>query len=313
MRIVLSGWAEEEMLLDHFRQGAAAFAPGIPMTIVDGTDPAWRFRAWHAADIFSSPTDNIQETLSQTILEAQSCGLPVVVTDWDGCRDEVEDGVTGYLVPTRGVIGATANGTSRYMLGETSYAEFLAETNQTVAVDVEATRDVFMRLFTDPELRSRMGAAARERICSGFTWQQAVKRHEQVWQEQEQVRQDHAASHDHAAPKTVATPVLFPDVETSFASYQSKLLGDAARLAAADDAEQRLAKILELPLTSYRGQRRVTDHAALARLLAGARQPLTMAEAEAILGGVPSSERSRATIAWMLKYDLLRLVGEEPT
>ncbi len=313
VRIVLSGWAEEAVILEQFREGATAFAPGIPVTIIDGTDPAWRFRVWHAADVFCSPSDNIQETLSQTILEAQACGLPVVVPDWDGCRDDLEDGVTGYLVPTRGVRGATANGTSRYLLGELSYSEFLADTNQTMSVDVEATRDAFARLFTDPALRAQMGAAARKRIFDLFTWEIVVKRHEQVWQEQEQLRQSHAAAHDPSAKKRVATPVLFPDVEKSFACYPTEFLDAAAVLVAADDALERLAKTLELPLTNYRGVRRVTEHTALARVLEGASQPLTLSTAETLLGFGAASERSRATIAWLLKYDLLRVVREEPS
>ncbi len=43
-----------------------------------------------AANVFTAMSDNIQESLGLTILEA--CGLPVVTTDWDGCRDTVAVG-----------------------------------------------------------------------------------------------------------------------------------------------------------------------------------------------------------------------------
>jgi hypothetical protein len=230
-----------------------------------------------------------------------------VVTDWDGCRDEVEDGVTGYLVPTRGVVGATANGTSRYLAGETSYPEFLAETNQTISVDLEATRDVFVRLLTDAALRARLGSAGRARICSAFTWQLAVKRHEAVWREQEQVRRTIASANGSGPTTRIATPVPFPDVETSFASYPAELLSESIRLVAAPDAEQRLATTLQSPLTSYRSARRVSEPATLARVLARTVEPRTLAEVENLLGARPASERSRATLAWLLKYDLLRV------
>ncbi len=42
-----------------------------------------------------------REGLPRTILEAMSCGRPVITTDWPGCRLTVEDGVNGYLVPVR--------------------------------------------------------------------------------------------------------------------------------------------------------------------------------------------------------------------
>ena len=56
--------------------------------------------AWSSADIFSSLSDNFQETFGITPIEAMASGLPVVVSDWDGYRDSVRHGVEGYLVPT---------------------------------------------------------------------------------------------------------------------------------------------------------------------------------------------------------------------
>src|SRR5882762_1862490 len=53
---------------------------------------------YSGADIFVSPSDNIQETFGLTVAEALSYGLPAVVSDWDGYRDIVTDGETGFLV-----------------------------------------------------------------------------------------------------------------------------------------------------------------------------------------------------------------------
>jgi glycosyltransferase involved in cell wall biosynthesis len=72
-----------------FLEGAQQLADGVRVTVLDGTVPQYRYSVWHAADIFTSLTDNIQETLSQTILEGMACGLPVVASNWDGCRDQV--------------------------------------------------------------------------------------------------------------------------------------------------------------------------------------------------------------------------------
>ena len=59
-----------------------------------------RFQVWHAADLVVSLVDNIQETFGLVIVEAMASGLPVVATDWNGYRDLVVDGETGFLVPT---------------------------------------------------------------------------------------------------------------------------------------------------------------------------------------------------------------------
>jgi len=45
-----------------------------------------------------------REGLPRALLEAASMGKPIVTTDTPGCRDVVENGVTGYLVPERNVV-----------------------------------------------------------------------------------------------------------------------------------------------------------------------------------------------------------------
>ena len=53
-----------------------------------------------ACSVFVLPS-YYREGLPRTILEAMSCGRPVITTDWPGCREPIEDGKNGFLVPPK--------------------------------------------------------------------------------------------------------------------------------------------------------------------------------------------------------------------
>jgi D-inositol-3-phosphate glycosyltransferase len=303
--LILSGWAANDSLLRAFLDGARAFAPGVPVSVVDGTDPAWRFAVWQAADLFTSLADSIQETFGLVILEAMACGLPVVASDWDGYRDLVVDGETGLLVPTCLLWDATADATVRLLLGAVDYDAFLGECNQAAIVDPAAAAAAFARLFADPALCRRLGAAGRQRVLERFTWAGVIRAYEELWRSQEAERQARAAQSPAAPPP--GGPPCYPAPEWSFAGYPTLLLGKDDSLEAVPRAADDLGQLLVLPLTSYAGDRRLGDEAALRAILAAASTPRTVGELDACLGGHGASYGAgRATLAWMLKYGLLR-------
>lgn len=52
------------------------------------------------ASVFVLPS-YYREGTPRSILEAMAMGKPVITTDWPGCRDPIENGVNGFLVPVR--------------------------------------------------------------------------------------------------------------------------------------------------------------------------------------------------------------------
>ena len=74
--------------------------------------------------------------MPKSLLEAAACGRPVVTTDTTGCRDVVEDGKTGVLVPL---------------------------------YDSEGLADALEKLAQSKDLRLRMGALGRERVVKLFS------------------------------------------------------------------------------------------------------------------------------------------------
>jgi glycosyltransferase involved in cell wall biosynthesis len=308
VHLVLCGWAPNQPLLHAFLDGARTFAPGVPVSVVDGMDPKLRFGVWHCADVFSSLSDSIQETFGLVVIEAMASGLPVVASDWDGYRDLVADGETGFLVPTCMLREATADATMRLLLQGISYDAFLAECNQTVDVDPAAAVQAYTRLLADPGLRRHMGEAGRRRVLERFTWQRVVKSYEELWHTQEVERRACQARQPAPAQQPLG-PACYPAPIETFAGYPTRILADDDLVEAAPGAEARLALVRTLPLISYAGEQRSCEEKILRAILAEAAQARTIARLDAVLTGLGvARRRGRATLAWMLKYGLLRVV-----
>ena len=162
LHLLLTGWIEGDGSRPAFTDAATQACPDVKVHLLDGQNAEIRTKAWAAADIFTLPVDNIQETFGLAPVEAMAAGLPVVVTDWDGFRDTVEDGVTGFRIPT--MMGGNGNSIAmRYQMGADDYNAYLRATSQAIAMDIGAAADAYYRLAEDANLRRQMAEAARLR------------------------------------------------------------------------------------------------------------------------------------------------------
>lgn len=143
-----------------------------------------RAELYSACDVFTSPVDNVQETFGLTPIEAMACGIPQVVSDWDGYRDTVRDGETGFLIPTfwadcmediASMDFFPSNLMNRRML-----QRYLAV--QSTVIDCEIYREKLQCLIDYPELRMRMGELSRKRAVTEYTLKVIVKQTEKIWE-----------------------------------------------------------------------------------------------------------------------------------
>ena len=94
-------------------------------------------------------SDNIQETFGITPIEAMSAGLPVVVSDWDGYRDTVRDGIDGFRIPTQMPPPGYGDDLAlRHSLGIDTYDMYCAYSSSLVVVDLASTTQAFIKLFS---------------------------------------------------------------------------------------------------------------------------------------------------------------------
>jgi hypothetical protein len=174
-------------------------------------------------------------------------------------------------------------------------------------VDNRSAGEAFTRLVADPALRRQMGAAGRQRARERFSWSKVVRAYEDIWSSQdEQLRSGLAIA---PSPReTPHVPAIYPPPELSFAGYPSCWLPDETPLAATQDGVDRLKSLMTLPLTNYAGGQRIVDTAILTEVIAAAQQACSLGELRHLLQNQSrgtSPQTATATIAWMLKYNLL--------
>ena len=134
-------------------------------------------------------SDNIQETFGLTPVEAMAAGLPCVVSDWNGYRDTVIDGETGFRIPTVTVPpGGGIDIADRYAAGRDTYDRIIGIASLATAVDVDACAEAIARLANDRELRAHQGATGRARARLLYDWRVVVAAYQDLWAELAEIR-----------------------------------------------------------------------------------------------------------------------------
>ena len=107
---------------------------------------------YQQATLFALPCqiaeNNDRDGIPNVLVEAMAAGLPVVSTNISGIPELIEQGVSGLLVPQK---------------------------------DARALADAITALLAAPELRQRLGQAAREKVCREFDAEANVRTLQQLF------------------------------------------------------------------------------------------------------------------------------------
>jgi glycosyltransferase involved in cell wall biosynthesis len=260
LHLIQAGWFANDFIEGAFRDGAKVFCPSVTAHFVDGRKAEARFAIWQAADLFTSLSDNIQETFGLTPIEAMAAGLPSVVSDWDGYRDTIEHGVHGMCVPTLAPPpGQGDDLADAHAIEIDTYDRYCGYASQFVAVDVSATADAYAALIGDADLRRRMGEAARGAALATFDWRRIITRYQELWSDLAERRNSALES----VPAAGRTPwPARPDPFTAFASYPTQTISASHRMMIGDYPAD-LAALTEHPLFAFATQRLRLDLCAI--------------------------------------------------
>jgi glycosyltransferase involved in cell wall biosynthesis len=306
--LIQAGWFPNAAIEAEFKARNQAHCPSVKTIYIDGRRPEYRGRLWHAADVFVSLADNIQETFGLSPIEAMAAGLPVVVSDWDGYRDTVRHGVDGFRVPTITAPAGSGGGLAlRYALGEEDYDRYIGTASLCTAVDVAECAEAFSRLFAGESLRRTMGAAGRERARERFDWKHIVRAYQELWHELGQRRRQ--AVVPQREPSQPADP-LREDPFALFSTYPTaQLTGDCVVARLGSDFDRRLDQLYRMPMMNFAGAFFATQEESRQLLASLERGPCTVEEL------VESSAPGRRdvlmrTTVWLAKGGLLQFKTE---
>jgi D-inositol-3-phosphate glycosyltransferase len=151
--------------------------------ILTSIPPTYRHLIFATADIFVSPADNIGESFGLTPIEAMATGIPQVVSAWDGYRDTVRHGETGFLIPTCWT--KCDENWERFGVAFENEMLDLFLISQTVVIDLDELEKHLQLLIDRPALRARMAQASRKRAVAEYDWPVIIGRLKELWTDQE--------------------------------------------------------------------------------------------------------------------------------
>ncbi|BBK29795.1 glycosyl transferase family 1 [Stella humosa] len=308
MHAIMAGWFPMPEHEEAFREAARLYAPSIGLSIVDARVEPAKTEIWHAADVFASLVDNIQETFGLAPVEAMAAGLPVVVSDWDGYRDTVRDGEDGFRIPTYAPPGGAG---ALLPLGNAalneSFQRYVGSTALMTAVDIPRAAAAFASLALDPQLRARMAATAARRGREVFDWPVVMEQYRALWSELAARRirdgESGARRDGHSHEPRVEDPFR---LYGHFASRQLSADLVLALPPAGTGVPVQAIRKSALNNLADRHFLRQDEQEAVLGLLAGGPQPISA------LVAVVADVRRAAVYRWLghlLKFDAIRIAG----
>jgi starch synthase len=283
-----------------YDEARSLMAPSARVIRVDGANEASYRSAWQACDVFVSLSDNIQETFGLTPLEAMAAGMPVLVSDWNGYKDTVRDGIDGYRIPvTLPPAGTGADLAERYVLEQDSYDYYIGRVSMATSIDLTMLTDRMVQMASDAGLRNRLGQAGQARARSEFDWPIILDRYVDLADDLSELRR---AAGDIVPERRPGRPDPF----ALFADYPTQTVSGSWRVSADPGRSADLKAFMDLGVARYAIDKDLLPAEMLQALYLRASSGAHTVES--LLTGLEGKSASRMrAMMWLAKLGLVTL------
>ena len=188
---VFYGTAVMSNLIESLQVSASQLCPSVRIVFVDGHNLSLEGVARSASDVFLSLVDSTQETFGLTPIEAMASGLPVVGSDWNGYKDTIKHGKTGFLVPTYALTSEIPPDFANDLCFSSLHTDYLASISSTsVSIDESAAARYLISLATNQDLLHELSLQARIHAES-FSWSRIFGQYEELLVHLDSIRLRH--------------------------------------------------------------------------------------------------------------------------
>ena len=301
--LIECGLYANEGIKEAFYKASTSLCPSINIIRVNGGGNNDKLKAFAAADIFCSLSDNIQETFGITPVEAMASGLPVIVSDWNGYKDTIRDGVDGYCIPT--FMPESGNGIDfaiRYALEVDNYDMYIGNISNSISVSDSFLLKALYKLITNDKLRVEMGENGIKRVSDEFDWSKIIIKYQNLWSDLSNSRVN-SEKYNYQWSSRLDPFYAFSAYPTFSITYESKLKLKENNI---DLTMKKIDKVKELFIVNYSNYT-MPDHKFLIRIVKViSDQIISISTLKSKFNEIDSTYLIRS-IAWMNKFGIVEI------
>jgi len=189
IHLIQTGWFHNEFIENTFKSEALDICPSVITHFIDGKNQDNKHLTLASGDIFISLSDNIQETFGITPIEAMASGLPVIVSDWDGYKENVGHNIDGFRIPSISLNNGFGDKLAYdHKIGKITYDLYIAMASISTGINVRDCTEKLEILINNKDLRNKFSISAKKNAKNKFSWKTILKKYQELSNELDNIR-----------------------------------------------------------------------------------------------------------------------------